>query len=289
MKVTGFSFIRNARIYDYPVTEAIRSVLPVCDEFIVAVGNSVDDTLTLIKNIDPKIRIVETIWDDTLRQGGEVLAKETDKAFHAVSEDTDWCFYIQGDEVVHEKYLDNIRKEMEKWKDDASVDGLLFHYLHFYGSYNYTGISSAWYPKEVRIIKNNKRIYSYRDAQGFRKNQNEKLNVKLIDAYVYHYGWVREPKAMQLKAENFNKLWHDDSWIDKNIIKTEAYDYHQKAEALRLFTDTHPAVMHDRVKARNWDFDHDVTANDLSFKEKFKKFAANNLMLDLSYKNYKLI
>lgn len=289
MKVTGFTFIRNALIYDYPITEAIRSILPLCDEFVVAVGNSSDDTLSLMKNLDPKVRIIETVWDDSLRQGGEVLAKETDKAFHAVSEDTDWCFYIQGDEVVHERYLDNIRKEMEKWKDDASVDGLLFHYLHFYGSYNYTGISSAWYPKEVRIIKNNKRIYSYRDAQGFRKDQNEKLNVKLIDAYIYHYGWVREPKAMQLKAENFNKLWHPDSWVDKNIIKAKEYDYHLKTEALSFFRDTHPAVMYQRIRAKNWDFAPNIFNNKLSIKERFKKFAARNLKLDLNYKNYKLI
>ena len=113
MKVTGFTIIRNAIKFDYPVVEAITSILPICDEFVVAVGNSEDETLQLIKNIhSPKIRIIETVWDDHLRQGGQVLAIETNKAFDAIGTDTDWCFYIQSDECVHEKYLAAIKESM---------------------------------------------------------------------------------------------------------------------------------------------------------------------------------
>src|SRR5687767_1740862 len=117
MKVSGFSFIRNAVKYDYPVVEAIKSILPVCDEIVVAVGKSEDETLSLIQSIDPKVRIIETVWDESLKQGGHVLAVETNKAFNAVDANSDWCFYIQGDEAIHEKYLDTVRAAMEKYKD----------------------------------------------------------------------------------------------------------------------------------------------------------------------------
>ena len=138
MKVSGFSFIKNALKFDYPIIEAITSILPICDEFIVAVGKSDDDTLAYIKSINsPKIKIIETVWDDSLREGGRVLADETNKAFRAISEDSDWAFYIQGDEVIHEKYLDNIKAAMLKYKDDKAVDGLVFDHLNFYGSYDY--------------------------------------------------------------------------------------------------------------------------------------------------------
>jgi hypothetical protein len=129
MKVTGFTFIRNAVKFDYPVTEAISSILPLCDDFVVAVGNSDDDTEGLIQSVDKqKIRIIKTAWDDSpeMKRGGKVFASETNKAFQAVPDDSDWAFYIQGDEVVHEKYLDVIQAAMEKWKDDVRVDGLLF-------------------------------------------------------------------------------------------------------------------------------------------------------------------
>ena len=176
MKVSGFTFVRNGILYDYPIVEAIQSILPLCDEFIVAVGNSDDETLGLIKSIrNPKIKIIETIWDDSLREGGRVLAIETDKALAAISSDADWAFYIQGDEVLHEKYIPTIRHAMESHLSNHTVDGLLFHYKHFYGSYDYIGTSTKWYPHEIRIIRNNKNIYSYRDAQGFRKGNNEKL------------------------------------------------------------------------------------------------------------------
>jgi len=290
MKVTGFSFIRNALKYDYPIVEAITSILPICDDFVVAVGNSDDDTLGLIKNIAPdKIRILETIWDDSIREGGKTLALETNKAFHAIGSDSDWCFYIQGDEVVHEKYLDNIHKGMQQYKDNLHVDGLLLKYLHFYGSYDYVSMSPSWYSREIRVIRNDKKIYSYRDAQGFRKGDDEKLNVKAIDASMYHYGWVREPEAMQRKHEDFGKYWHSDDHLEKKIVKAEAFDYTGRKEALRLFKGTHPKIMEERIRTRNWHYDHDISHNNLTLKERLKMFAENRLGINTSYKNYKLV
>ncbi len=290
MKVTGFSFIRNAIKYDYPVVESIKSVLPLCDDFVVAVGNSDDGTLELIKNIAPeKIRVIETVWNDSLREGGKVLAQETDKAFHEISGDSDWAFYIQGDEVVHEKYLDTVYSEMKKWKDVQKVDGLLFKYRHFYGSYDYTGESLRWYRREIRVIRNNKNIYSYRDAQGFRKGENEKLRVKLIDAYVYHYGWVKEPGAMQGKQESFNKLWHDDFWLDKNVAKAERFDY-SNIDALSVFEGTHPEVMLERIQKKNWHFDYDLSYNKFTAKEKFKRTVEKLTGHRIGeYRNYRLV
>lgn len=290
MKVTGFTFIRNAIRYDYPIAEAIRSILPVCDDFVVAVGKSEDSTLQLIASIDPsKIKIIETTWDDSLRTGGRVLAEETNKAFRAIGDDTDWCFYIQGDEIVHEQYLDTIKEGMLRWKDDMRVDGLLFKYLHFYGSYDYVGTSSRWYPHEIRIIRNDKSIYSYRDAQGFRKGDDEKLNVKLLDAYVYHYGWVKDPRAMQRKQEIFHKLWHDDEWVEKNVARREEFDYAAHIDAVQKFKGTHPAVMQQRISNSNWQFDYDISFNRTSFKERFKQFAEKKLGINMSYRNYRLV
>lgn len=287
MKVTGFTFIRNAIIYDYPVVEAIRSILPICDDFVVAVGKSNDETLTLINNIDnQKIRIIETIWDECLRKNGKVLADETNKAFASVPEDSDWAFYIQADEVVHEKYLQTIYDAMSKYKDNTNVDGLLFKYLHFYGSYDYIGGSSKWYNHEIRIIRNNKSIYSYRDAQGFRKGNNEKLRVKLINAYIYHYGWVKHPVKMQEKLKSFHKMWHNDNWIEKHIEKVPEYDYFKNIDFLIPFTETHPEVMRERINAKNWKFEFDISFNRISLKDRFKQFAMRYFGIDIGYKNY---
>lgn len=286
MKVAGFTFVRNGIKYDYPIVEAIKSILPICDLLVVAVGDSEDDTLTLIQSIDSdKIKIIETVWDDSLREGGAVLAVETNKAFQAIPDEYDWAFYIQGDEVVHEEHLPIIKEAMEKQLNRPEIDGLLFNYRHFFGSYDYIGNSLRWYPHEIRVIKNNKSIYSYKDAQGFRKGDNEKLNVVAIPAYMHHYGWVKDPRVMQAKQETFNKLWHDDNWMEENIDKVEEFDYFKNIDSLEKFTGTHPKVMQDRIEKLNWKFNYDISFNKTMKKHKIKNLL-KKIGIDTSYRNY---
>lgn len=289
MFVSGFTIARNVVKFDYPIIEAIKSILPLCNEVIVAVGKSEDETLQLIKSInDPKIKIIETVWDDTLREGGKVLADETNKAYDAISEKADWCFYIQGDEVIHENYLPAIQEGMAKWKDDKSVEGLLFNYTHFYGSYDFIGDSRKWYRKEIRIVRKNSDIRSYKDAQGFRKKDNSKLHVKPLNAFVYHYGWVKPPEAMQAKQESFHKMWHDDQWMKENIPVADKFDYSQ-IDSLAKFTGTHPQVMQERIQKQNWKFDFDPTKKKWGIKMRFLMWAEKTFGKRIGeYRNYEL-
>lgn len=289
MKVSGFTFIRNAIKLDYPIVEAIQSILPLCDEVIVAVGNSEDNTLGLIQSIDPtKIKIIETVWDDSLRENGAVLADETNKAFKAISKDSDWAFYIQGDEVIHEKDHAEIRSKMELFLNDEEVDGLLFDYQHFYGSYDFIGASNNWYKHEIRLIRNRSNIYSYRDAQGFRKDDNQKLNVAKLNASVYHYGWVKDPRAMQAKQTSFHKLWHDDEWLEKHIEDVEFFPYEDHINGLARFKGTHPQIMQARINRLNWSFKVDPSRNKKSLKNKLKDLL-KCIGIDTNYRNYKQI
>lgn len=288
VKVSGFTIVRNVITYDYPVVESILSVLPLCDEFIVSVGQSDDDTLRLINMISTdKMKIVESVWDDSLREGGKVLAVETNKAFAAVSQDSDWAFYIQADEVIHEDDLPAIKEAMLKYKDDPEVDGLLFNYKHFYGSFDYIGTARQWYRKEIRVIKNNKSISSYRDAQGFRKN-GAKLKVKQVNATIYHYGWVKPPAAQQAKQRSFHKMWHDDEWMKKNIPLVDEFDYSQ-IDALEHFKGKHPGLMTSRIEASNWKFSFDPTQKELSPTQKILMFIEKKIGWRIGeYKNYKI-
>jgi glycosyltransferase involved in cell wall biosynthesis len=289
MKVTGFTFIKDAVKYDYPIVESILSILTICDEFIVAVGKSNDETLALIQSIPSnKIRIIETVWDETMREGGVVLAQETNKAYEAISNDTDWAFYIQGDEIIHEQYLPEIVAKMKMYKDDKGVDGLLFDYLHFYGSYDFVATSSIFYLREVRIIRKRDTFFSYLDAQGFRKKPNDKLCVVPLHATVYHYGWVKTPASMQIKQLNFNKYWHQDDWIETHIAQASEYDF-SKLSSLKQFGASHPQVMQERIKKMNWTFDFDISKSEITLKDYFKKLMWKYFKWDINYKNYKII
>jgi glycosyltransferase involved in cell wall biosynthesis len=288
MKVSGFTFIRNAEKYDYPIVEAISSILPLCDEVVVAVGNSEDATRSLVEALGPKIRIIDTVWDDDMREGGRVLAIETDKALAAIAPNADWAIYIQGDECFHENDHLAIRAGMEKWKNHPEVEGLLFNYLHFYGSFDYVGASSRWYQREIRIVRPQSGFFSYKDAQGFRKFPNEKLKVKKIDATVHHYGWVKPPDAMQRKQQAFHRLWHDDAWLAENVGNREEFDY-SGIDWLQKFEGTHPKVMIPRIEMQNWKFDHDLSVDRRSFKEKAKQTIKRLLGWEIGYKNYRIL
>lgn len=286
MILSGFTFIKNGVDLDYPFIESITSILPIVDEMVVAVGDCTDSTREMIVALDsPKIKIIDTIWDDNLRVDGAILSQQSNIAKNHIS--GDWGFYIQGDEVIHEKYLEIIRQSIEKYNKDKEVDGLLFKYKHFYGSYDYFGTSRKWYRKEIRVIRNDPAISSYKDAQGFRKN-GEKLRVKEIDAWVFHYGWVRDPEAQLKKSRSFEKLWHDDSWVEKNVT-ANSFDY-DLLESLQLFKDTHPNVMKDRLMKKSWQFNYDATKKKLSLKERFSNWIEKLTGWRIGeYKNYILL
>jgi hypothetical protein len=289
MNVNGFSFIKNAIKYDFPVVESIKSALPLCDKFYVAVGKSEDDTLNLIRSIDKnKIVIIETEWEEHVSEGGSVLALETDKAFRALPVETDWAIYIQGDELFHEQDYETIRNAMKLYHNNNKVEGLLLNYLHFYGSYSYVAESYVWYPKEIRVLRYNPAIYSYKDAQGFRKGDNQKLKVKQIEATIYHYGHVRPPKVMQAKFQNSSRFYHDEEWIKKTFPK-DSFDYLEHVGELKRFQSEHPKLVQPRIDRLNWEFDYDPSMNNPSFKKRLKHFLRRYLGIDLGYKNYILL
>ena len=268
MFVSGFTIARNVVQADYPLKEAVFSILDLCDEFIIAVGHSNDNTLEFVRSFNhPKIKIIETVWDDSLRTGGKVLAEETNKAKAAVNPNADWLFYIQADECVHEDDLPAIRQAMKKHLSHPGVEGLLFDYVHFYGSYDFVGDSRTWYRKEIRIIRNCKDIFSYRDAQGFRKEPNQKLRVADAGARVFHYGWVKHPEAQQQKQLQFHRMWHGDEYMEKNIAGADSFDY-SKIDSLARFEGTHPGVMQARIDHMNWTFSFDITQKNFGLKNR---------------------
>ena len=290
MKITGLTIIRNAVINDYPVIESISSVLPVVDEMIVSVDTGDDNTLELIKSIQSeKLKIVLSKWDMNLRTGGRVLALETNKALELVSTDTDWIFYIQADEVVHEQYHKTIRQAAEKYLEDKKVDGLLFKYLHFYGTYNYVADSRKWYNCETRIIRNNRGITSYLDAQGFRRG-NMKIDVAAIEAFIYHYGWVKHPIQMKQKQKNVSRFWVEDSRELDAYLSSEDYFDFTEYDSLETFNGTHPAVMLSRIEKQNWKLNLDTGRKKMDFRNKvlywFEKLTGKRLF---TFSNHRII
>jgi hypothetical protein len=252
MKVSGFTIIRNGIKYFYPFREAILSILPMCDELIVNVGDSEDKTYDVVKSIESdKIRIIRRTWDMSLREGGKLLSVETNAALKECT--GDWGVYIQADEVLHEKYFDTVMNAMRYYLGNDSIEGLRFWYKHFYGSYDYYQDNYRnWYIKETRVIKLNREIVSWGDAMNFKHKDGSSIKSVDIDADIYHYGWVRPPDTMMLKRVDFHKLYYTDDKINKSPSPSLHYD---DLGNLKKFEGTHPKVMKARIEMCNWEFD----------------------------------
>ena len=281
MRISGFSFVRNGTKLYYPVIESILSILPICDEFIIAVGkgDKDDDTRERIAAIgNKKIKIIDTVWEEQYYKKGVINGMQTNIARNQCS--GDWLFYLQADEVVHEKHLEAIQKRCEELLDKEDVEGLLFGYKHFWGDYNHYHQGHGWYPNEIRIIRNRPDIMSWQSAQSFRRYDyydnprqpegTHKINVARVDAEIYHYGWVRPPYLMQNKRRALDSV----HWG-----KEKAEDYYQKApqefdygplDRLKVFEETHPAVMQEMIANFNWQDKLQMTGKPNSYRELHK-------------------
>jgi glycosyltransferase involved in cell wall biosynthesis len=244
--------------YVYPVVVSIRSILPVVDEFIVNVGRCDDGTLELMRSIgDSKIKIVESVWDETLRKDGLIYAQQTNIALaHCTG---DWAFYIQADEVVHEDDLPAIQDAMRRHLGNPDVKGLLFRYLHFIADYWST---NPWfYHKAVRIIRNNGEVESCGDAVGFHLKATQqylqsgpKEWIAPSNGRVFHYGWVKDPKTMLAKVKEQIAVYHGATPPPKQaaLYQQKTFQYDDYA-ILKEFTGSHPVVMANRLRSsRRW-------------------------------------
>jgi hypothetical protein len=256
MKVSGFTIVRNASKYNYPVLESIRSILPICDEFIVNVGDSEDNTLDLIRSLnDPKIRIIQTRWD--MNEGATVLSRQTNIALAECK--GSWAFYLQSDEVIHEKDLPRIRRAMERYVD-SDVDALRFYWFHFYGSYYRYRIDRGWYQKQDRIIRNNGKVESFGDAYAFQRKDGSDIRRKSTGAYLYHYGWVQPEDLMAQRRKNaedigFVRLQDNERGREYSFGDLNRFP---------VYYGTHPQRMHKRIA------EHSLSQND--FQEIRKKY-----------------
>jgi len=293
MKISGFSYVRNGFDYGVPFLEAYQSILPVCDEFVVTVGEGNDGTKEAIQKLnDPKIRIIDTVWDMSLRANGKIFAQQTNMALDAIT--GDWAFHIQADEVIHENDIYKIKEAVERNDNDKRVEGFILPFIHFWGGYDHIRTSRRVHKNEVRLFRNGLGVRSYRDSLGFRKyrdfnayandtEKGEKLRVKKIDAPIYHYTEVRGPGAKTKKAAAIGAFYEKN---DGKPVQKEEYGY----DRLEKFTGTHPRLMNEKVKAQDWEYVFNPKKAVWRTKDRIMQPIEDILGFKIGeYKNYKLI
>jgi len=285
MKVSAFTFIKNGQILGYPFIESIQSILTIVDEFVINVGESEDDTLLLIQSISsPKIRIIKSKWNDTMRERGYVYGQQ--KMIAQYNCTGDWAFYIEGDEVYHENDLEQIRESMKIHLNDSNVEALAFDFYHFYGNANSFLDSPGWYRSEVRIIKNSIRAYAPDGLFWLVLKSNKKgryPRAKHTGVNCYHYGWVRSEEQMNLKSYKVQKYW------GKEPVKV---DYSQMDQSIiKEFQGSHPDIVKDWLPKNTGLYKVDPSYKPTKKQKKHQSMIKLEKLfgLDLSKKHYKLV
>jgi hypothetical protein len=285
--VSGFTIVRNAIKLDFPVEASIRSILPVCDELVVNVGRSEDETLELVRSIrDPKIRILETEWDMTIKN--KVLGDETLRAMRACRHP--WGIYIQADEVLHERGAEALARAIAQYDGDPRVEGLLVRYLHFYGDMDTIAVNRRWYRREVRAVRLDPAldIRPYQGAQGFRVGpENRKIQARLSDAEMFHYGWARPAQALRAKREASAVIY---PWSRERESRRPLLPWFP---GLTRFQGSHPAAARTWVDARRDDAERRVEAP--HFRTEFLRYYLSDAIERLTgarifeFRNYTLV
>jgi glycosyltransferase involved in cell wall biosynthesis len=284
--ISGFTFIRNGVELGFPFEASIRSLLPLVDEFVVVVGKSNDDTLARIHALgSPKIRVIETIWNERMADRGFVYAQQKMMAQFACT--SDWAFYLEGDELVHQAELANIRASVDQHHDNPAVEALVFDYFHFYGTPDFVANSPAWYRRECRLIRNTIRSYAP-DGQYWlitadhKKGRNPQA--ALANAHIYHYGWVRSNEAMQKKMAQVSKFWSHGA----PTIRYSQFD----AQVLQPFTGTHPELIKPWLESsaeKSFSIDPDYQLTKREKRHRWLMKLEKAFGLDFSRKHFKLV
>lgn len=244
--VSGFTIVRNAIKLDFPVEASIRSILPICDEVVVNVGRSEDETLELVRSIgDPRIRILETEWD--MGRRNSVLGLETHRAMQACLHP--WGVYIQADEVLHERGAEELAAAIQRADGDPRVEGLLVRYVHFYGGFDTIATHRRWYRREVRAVRLGPAvdIRPYQGAQGFRVGpSHRRIRARLTGAEMFHYGWARPAQALQEKRDLGRTMY---PWRNADASRPLLV----WMPGIQRFGGSHPAVAQRWIAARQHD------------------------------------
>jgi hypothetical protein len=247
LKISGFTFARNAVKLQYPIVESIRSILPIVDEFVIAVGQCDDDTAGLIHSIgSPKIRIIASQWNPNVRSGGYVLAQQTNVALLNCS--GEWAIYLQADEAIHERDHPRLVELMTQYREDDRIEGMLMQRISFFGDYD-TVLDVHPFKNDLacRVVKPHRFVLSRGDAAGFSvhpkyKERGHRIRVVDTGLDVFHYCDVRPPSVSAQFQDEKNKFWTDEA---------SPADYYQKIPRsfLARFRGNHPAPMRARIAA----------------------------------------
>lgn len=251
MTLGGSIFVRNGVMYDYCFKESILSLLDFCDKVSCVVVEGDDETENIIRQMESENnRLIVTYlprseWDSQKGKAESKLCYFTDIAISKL--DTDYNFYQQADEIVHENCYNKIREVIE-----YGYPAYFCSRINLWQSpYMQLDVSQDRKPCSTEIIRLAKTEYrSYGDAESLAVPTADYSCVK--DIRMYHMGFVRDRKVMKAKAINmqegvFEMINHDVKLDVGDIFQPELWF---SKDDLKPIDEPLPAIIKDWAKKR---------------------------------------
>lgn len=196
-RLGGTQFVIDGLKYDYCFAESIRSLQEFCNEVVVIDAGSKDGTVEVLKTLEnEKTKIIyldREEWDSL--HGWAKLNHFSNKAISELT--TEWNFYQQSDEVVHESCYKDIRQAIEQ----PGIEAFLVTRINLWSTpfqmLNVTGNRNPCSTQVIRLAKSN--YMTGGDAESIYATPSAAYvnNIRL-----YHFGFVRDKNIHADKIRN---------------------------------------------------------------------------------------
>ena len=224
-----------------PFVESILSVIDVCDEVIVSEGYSDDGTLDILEAAFDEsigVKIFRDHWPE--QKSGRALAEITDKAVSRAS--GDWIFYMQADEILHERNQELLRKID---KGNYPINAISFKFLHFTGSWFHVNPNPG-YNKAIRMFRNKGNVFRDHDGWSFYGDVQPVLDINGVWEPIYHYGWVFKDN-ISAKRNSYIDLYPDLEGYQQAAENDNSFDTPEDN-----FFGEHPQLMKPLLKLNRY-------------------------------------
>lgn len=141
VRISGFTYIRDALTGGYPIVEVIRVLQPFTSEIVVVDAQSTDGTRQLLERLAAKmsgsLRVLDGPWGD---QAGQTLA-----ALHAMHTECegDIIIHAEGDECWDGMLLAEVARQIKAGHHDLAVHRIQIEQ---------NGQRCRWYPYPVHRV-----------------------------------------------------------------------------------------------------------------------------------------
>ena len=276
IKISGIQPISNGVSLGYPFIEAVLSVLPIVDEFLINDGGSSDETPFYLERLQKAFPNKIRLFNKAFYKSNCWETIDDCLAFLISQTNGDWIFEVQGDEIWHERDLPELKKTIQKASENNYNS---IRSVCNYGN-EFCEAANAYKYRNMRIVRKIKGLKTFWGGDDFQIGNNKQPSQgftssncppELIsDIAYYNIGSHAFPDNSLKRAKTVFKFFSNRQLERKKIWKALEQKKHSLPRSSREFENIKefPAIIQgliglEKYRVRNELFDK-TFLNDLT-------------------------